>query len=197
MYLPSTDGERDSLAAYIDQQLAAIRASIYGLTEEQARATPCRSALSIAGILKHTLQGMRGAIVRLGGEETAPDTSADGVAEYLAGFVHGETERTAELLADWDAARASLLELIAGLDPDAEAVAPPEPWHGVYAPSPIRLRYYLTHQIEEFARHAGHADIIREELDGVAVPTLVLTLEGAPANQFFTPFAPEPGTIVD
>ncbi|MFI5953748.1 DUF664 domain-containing protein [Cryptosporangium sp. NPDC051539] len=49
------------------------------------------------------------------------------------------------------------------------------------------MRYYLTHQIEEVARHAGHADIIREQLDGASIPSLVLTLEGAPANDLFQP----------
>ena len=49
--------------------------------------------------------------------------------------------------------------------------------------------------MEELARHAGHADIIREQIDGTAVPTLVLTLAGAPANPFFEPYVPAPGTI--
>jgi hypothetical protein len=52
-----------------------------------------------------------------------------------------------------------------------------------------------VHLIEETARHAGHVDILREQLDGVAVPALVLTLEGMPANKFFQPYVPVPGTI--
>ena len=45
------------------------------------------------------------------------------------------------------------------------------------------------------ARHAGHADIIREQLDGLSVQTLQLTLEGQLANNFFQPYVPAPGTI--
>ena len=45
-------------------------------------------------------------------------------------------------------------------------------------------------------RHAGHADIIREEIDGVAVPALVLTLAGAPADEFLQPYQPAPGTLL-
>ena len=45
------------------------------------------------------------------------------------------------------------------------------------------------------ARHAGHADIIREQIDGVAVPAIVLSEDGAPANDFFHPYVPEAGTI--
>ena len=60
---------------------------------------------------------------------------------------------------------------------------------------PAKLRYFLVHQIEETARHAGHVDLLREQLDGVAVPSLVMTLEGMPANDFFQPYVPAPGTI--
>ena len=59
----------------------------------------------------------------------------------------------------------------------------------------IRARYYLAHQVEEMARHAGHADILREQLDGTSVPALVMTRAGVPANAFFQPYAPSPGTI--
>ena len=51
------------------------------------------------------------------------------------------------------------------------------------------------HQIEEMARHAGHADIIREQIDGVSVPAIVLSQGGAQANDFFQPYVPAPGTI--
>jgi hypothetical protein len=52
-----------------------------------------------------------------------------------------------------------------------------------------------VHQIEEMARHAGHADIIREQVDGVSVPQIVISQAGAPANDFFQPYVPAPGTI--
>jgi hypothetical protein len=45
------------------------------------------------------------------------------------------------------------------------------------------------------ARHAGHADIIREQIDGVAIPRIVLSAAGAPANDFFQPYVPAAGTI--
>jgi hypothetical protein len=75
-------------------------------------------------------------------------------------------------------------------------MAPPAPWHGIFDARPIHARYYLVHLVEECARHAGHADIIREQIDGVAVPTLVLTLAGAGANDFFQPYQPAPGTLL-
>jgi hypothetical protein len=54
----------------------------------------------------------------------------------------------------------------------------------------------LIHLIEETARHAGHADILREQIDGLAVPRIVLSQAGAPKNDFFDPYVPDPGTLV-
>ena len=196
MYQPSQDSEADGLARYAEQQLAAIRASVYGLTDRQARETPCRSALSIGGIIKHTAQGMRGVVANLNAGMKGSELTEQDYARYLAGFTLTPDESMLDLLADFDDARGNYLAAIAASDPDGEALAPPAPWQGIHDARPIRLRYYLVHQVEEMARHAGHADIIREQLDGLSVPTLVMTLEGVPANPFFQPYEPAPGTIV-
>ena len=87
-------------------------------------------------------------------------------------------------------------EQLAATDPAGSTTAPPAPWHGIFDARPIHARYYLVHLVEECARHAGHADIIREQIDGVAVPALVLTLEEASANDFFQPYQPAPGTLL-
>lgn len=195
MYLPNRDDEATGIANYVDQQLNAIRAAAVGLTDAQFRETPCRSALSVGGLIKHARHGMHGALARLAGADGVVNVDADGIAEYLAAFVVGDEESVEQLLADFDDAQVQLRTRLLAVDPDAETLAPPAPWSGIYDARPIRLRYYLIHLIEEFARHAGHADIIREQLDGVSVPALVMTREGAPANQFFTPYVPEPGTI--
>lgn len=195
MYGPALDDELATLTGYLDQQLEAIRASVYGLTEEQARSTPCRSALSLGGILKHTLDVMRGALVRLRNQTPDTDYSEAGVAKFQAQFTILDGETTAAVLAEWDQIRAELLAELVTADPGAVTEEPPAPWYGRFEAQSIHLRHYLTHLVEEFARHAGHADIIREQLDGVAVPSLVMTLLGAPANPFFTPFEPQPGTI--
>ena len=49
MYAPAQHDEVTGLVNHIDEQLTAIRAAAFGLTEEQARQTPCRSALSVGG----------------------------------------------------------------------------------------------------------------------------------------------------
>lgn len=160
MYLPAQHDERTNLAEYVDQQLAAIRASLYGLTEGQARETPCRSALSLAGIVKHTTHGMRGATPGLRGEEPSADFDAEAMAAYMGSFVLTAAETAVSVRADFDDARREYLAAFRSADPDAQVMAPPSPWFGIFDARPIRLRYYMTHQVEEMARHAGHADII-------------------------------------
>lgn len=195
MYAPAHDDEITTLTRYVDQQLEAIRSAALGLTEEQPRSTPRRSALSIGGILKHVTYGMRGALGRFRGEAHRP-MDADAFAAYMAGFTVAEGETVADTLAEFDSTRADLLAALATADPASEATEPPAPWDGIFDARPIRLRYYLGHLIEEYARHAGHADIIREQIDGVSVPVLDHTLAGTPANDFFSPYAATPGTLL-
>lgn len=55
-------------------------------------------------------------------------------------------------------------------------------------PRPGTMRYMTVHHVEEFARHAGHADMIREEIDGAQAAALNAAVEGRPANDFVTPW---------
>lgn len=196
MYAPAQDDEITSIANYINQQLGAIRAAAFGLTEKQACSTPCRSALSVGGIIKHATHVMRGAVGRIRELHTSRSLDEAAFAVYMGSFTVGDDETVAGVINEFDSVRAELMALLLTADPDAGATEPPAPWDGIFEPLPIRLRYFLNHQIEEYARHAGHADIIREQIDGTPVPSLVLSLAGAPANDFFTPFQPAPGTLL-
>ncbi|EGD55208.1 DUF664 domain-containing protein [Gordonia neofelifaecis] len=196
MYAPARDDELTGLINYADQQLGALRAAAYGLTEEQARETPCRSALSIGGLLKHIERGMRGAVAQLNGTAAELVLDESTFAEYMGSFALTDDETAAGMIERFDAARAEFLDAMRSSDPDGDAMAQPAPWAGIYEPRPMKNRYFMCHQVEEYARHAGHADIIREQIDGLSVATLEMSLAGAPANQFFTPFEPEPGTLL-
>ena len=166
MYAPARDDEITTLVRYVDQQLDAIRAAAIGLTEEQARMRPCRSALSIGALIKHATYCMNGAIARLGGDEKPVVYDEDAFAAYEASLVLSDDETAADALRAFDAARAEYLTALATADPSAPTVEPAAPWHGILDNRPAFARYYLAHQIEELARHAGHADIIREQIDG-------------------------------
>jgi len=196
MYSPTPHDEIDGIVSYVEQQLDAIRAAAIGLTEEQARLRPCRSALSIGGLIKHATYCMRGVTERLAADgQPRPAIDEAGFADYQASFVLADDETAATALAAFDAARVEYVAALAATDPSAPTIEDPAPWFGVFDNRPARARYLLVHQIEEMARHAGHADIIREEIDGVSVASIVLTADGMPANDYFAPYVPAPGTI--
>ena len=188
MFSPAKYTESEVLVGYLDQQLTAIRAAAYGLTEQQARATPCRSALSIGGLVKHVTHIMAGRAARQADPEAMPD--AAGFALFMGSFALGDGETLAGALEAFDRVRASYLADVRATDPGADMTAPPAPWDGVYAPTDSVQRFALVHHIEEFARHAGQADIIREQLDGADAASLLMAVEGREGNDYVQPWAP-------
>jgi hypothetical protein len=195
MYGPAEHDEIHGIISYVEQQLDAIRAAAIGLTEEQARLRPCRSALSIGGLLKHATYCMRGVTRRLTGSGARSSIDEAAYAEHEASFALADDETAAGALAAFDATRVGYLAALAAVDPSAPTIEEPAPWFGIFDNRPARARYLLVHQVEEMARHAGHADIIREEIDGMSVPAIVLTADGMTKSDFFQPYVPEPGTI--
>lgn len=183
MYLPTIHDERTTLCNYLDAQLDAIRASAYGLSDELARATPLRSALSISGIIKHCTFVMRGSLVGAGLIDEEP-----GDADQPASFTVTATESVEGLLKRFDTVRAAYMDMCRKGDVEHELPVGPMPWYGMDQKRTAKLRYLYVHHVEEFARHAGHADIIREQLDGATSPSLLAAVEGRPANDFVTPW---------
>src|SRR4051812_11230285 len=182
MYAPAPHDETEGIVRYVEQQVDAIRSAAIGLTEDQARLRPCRSALSIGGLIKHATYVMRGAIERLAGDGQPRSTIDEAAfADYEASFALADGETAVGALEAFDAARLDYVAAITAVDPSAPSTEDPAPWFGIFDNRPARGRYYLVHQIEEMARHAGHADIIREQIDGTSVPAIVLTLDGLPA----------------
>lgn len=172
---PQIRTERDELVAYVAEQIQALRNTANDLTEEQARETPTRSALSIGGLLKHAVYVFDGAQRRLDNPDgrLSPEDYERLLPAFDASFALADHESLAGMLAEFDRKAAGYLQTLAGLDPDATINEPAAPWFGRPDPTPVRTRFYLLHQIEELARHAGHADIIREQLDGATSYDLV------------------------
>jgi hypothetical protein len=177
--VPPTADEKDALLAYLSQQRDALRYAAHGLTDEQATARPSVSALCLGGLIKHAALVERAWV----GFLTSGDSSvfAPGEDDWVDGFRLVEGETLAEVLAfSADQARqtekivAELPDLGAPL-PATEDVVPWIPAGLVWSP-----RWILLHLIEETARHAGHADIIRESLDGATCWTLMAAAEGWP-----------------
>ena len=188
MFFPGQYTESETLAGYIEQQLGSIRASAYGLTEDQARATPCRSALSIGGLVKHATYVMAQRARRTEDPTAMPDEA--GFALFMGSFALGEGETLAGALEEFDAVRDAYLADVRATDPGADLTSPPAPWDGIFAPTPSVQRFALVHHVEEFARHAGHADIVREQLDGADAASLLMAVEGREGNAFVQPWTP-------
>lgn len=186
MYLPQIDDERDTLCNYLEVQLDALRASVHGLTDEQAKRRPLRSALSLAGILKHISFCMSGALVGARRKE------AEALDEDFADSFEPGEESLAGILERFDALREAYMEMCRDGDLEIEMQVGPFPWYGMDEARPAKLRYLYVHHVEEFARHAGHADIIREQIDGAQSPSLLSAIEGWEPNDYVTPWRPEP-----
>lgn len=187
MFGAGTWSENEVLLGYLDQQLEALRAAAHGLTDEQARARPCRSSLSVGGILKHVTHVLQGRLT------TGAEPGADDVARFLSSFSLDDDETLDGTLAAFDRVREEYLAAVAATDPAADAVEPPAPWFGVPGPTASVQRYRLVHHVEELARHAGHADILREQLDGATSPALLAAVQGWPPNDFVQPWTPAAG----
>jgi uncharacterized damage-inducible protein DinB len=177
--------EREGLLAYLAQQRYVLRLAAHGLTEEQARATPTNSALSVGGLIKHLARTERRWISMVLQRE---DTSED---SYEAAFHLQPDETLSSALERYDQVASETEAVIAGIAELGQAVPVPQgvPWfpRGVEAWS---VRWVLLHLIEETARHAGHADILRESLDGATAFPLMAAAEGWPATPWVQPWQP-------
>ena len=182
--VPPVANEREALLAYLAQQRDALRIASYGLTDEQAVAAPSVSALSVAGLIKHMATGERGWM------QTVLQQPSGSEDEYYQGFVLGPDETLASVLADYEATAAYTEQVIAGFDDlGAPVPVPDAPWF----PDDVEawsVRWVLLHLIEETARHAGHADIVRETIDGASFYPLMAAAEGWPATDWMQPWEP-------
>ncbi len=188
---PAKRTEIEDLAAYVAEQLDSIRTCAYGLTEEQARLTPCRSALSIGGILKHCTFVAERWHRRLAERDSeSPRPYEMDAQRFFASFALSDDETLAGTLRNFDAAAEQLSADLRDVDPSADMVEPPAPWLGRSEPVATAARFAILHQIEELARHAGHADIVREQIDGALAAELDAAVKGRPSNPYVTAWSP-------
>jgi uncharacterized damage-inducible protein DinB len=182
---PSFDTERDGLVAYLVQQRDGLKNAAYGLTEEQIRQPSTRSALTIGGLIKHAAVTERGWIqIMLGNNAPA------GESAYFDSFSVRGDETLASLVADLDQVAAETEAAVAGLDDLGRKVQLPDaPWYAQDRDG-FSARWVLLHVIEELARHAGHADIIRESIDGATMYALMAAAEGWPETEWLKPWRP-------
>ncbi|QES49428.1 hypothetical protein DEJ50_18055 [Streptomyces venezuelae] len=154
--------ERATLLAFVESQRAGLRETLEGLTEEQAASRPTVSELSLSGLVKHAAE-TEYAWLRMA--QQRPNDRLRSAEDYRNGFRLVEEETIPEVLAFWDQVTAELTAFIEGVPSLDESFPLPEaPWFP--KDTKVSMRWLLLHLVEEFARHAGHADILRETVDG-------------------------------
>jgi uncharacterized damage-inducible protein DinB len=155
-------GERADLLAALAKARYFLRFTVRDLTDDQARQRTTVSELSLGGLIKHvTLTERQWANFILDGP-SAMGANAD---EWAGGFQMLEGETLAALLDQYEQVARRTDELVTTLpDLDAAQALPEAPWF----PPGARwsARQVLLHVVAETAQHSGHADIIRESLDG-------------------------------
>ncbi len=167
---PSTaGGERADLLAMLAKQRHFLRFTVRGLTDDQARQRTTVSELSLGGLIKHVSAVEQGwaNFIRQGTTalRDATDMTEEDFAHRADQFRLLPGETLAGVLAGYAEVGRRTDELAASLpDLDAGHPLPKAPW---FAPGERwSARRVLLHIIAETAQHAGHADIIRESLDG-------------------------------
>lgn len=177
--------ERTGLLAFLAQQRDLIRIAVHGLDDEAAAATPSASAFNLGGLVKHV------ANVEEYWMDLVAGTARHDQSSYADNLRMHPGETLADILALYADVATRTEEMVAAIDDlgTAVPVPPGTPWFpaGVEAWS---VRWVLLHLIEETARHAGHADIIRESLDGATAIPLMAAVEGWPESPWVTPWRP-------
>ena len=154
---PYSGDERDVINWLLDYQRYVLLRKVDGITEQQARMTTASSDLTMLGLVRH-LAGVEQywlGHVFLGLDETLPwDDPDDRDTDFHP--AEGDTLADALVLfrAEMDRAR------------QIAATAPFDAGQSARENQQVKLRWILVHLVEEYARHCGHADLIREAIDG-------------------------------
>ena len=160
---PTTVSERDSLGQYLDYQRETILLKTEGLTKEQLAHKVASSGLTLAGLLYHLalveeswseedFLGLKPREDFAGIDWDAdPDyefrTALDKEPDWLRRRYRDACNRTRQVIAGTDSLDTLSVGRLSG-------------------GQPFTLRWMIMHLIEETARHAGHADLLREAVDG-------------------------------
>jgi uncharacterized damage-inducible protein DinB len=159
---PALPDEHTELLQALAEQRELLLITVRGVTDSQAARRTTVSELTLGGIVKHLARGERvWTRIAVAGDGALPDGMLDTAQYRMAG-----SETLAGLLAEYaDAARATEEAVVGIPDLGRRVPLPVTPWS---PPEVVHwsVRRILLHLIREAAQHAGHADVVREALDG-------------------------------
>jgi uncharacterized damage-inducible protein DinB len=185
---PFHTDEHDLLLGYVAQQREVIRLTAFGLTDDQARrAAVSPSPLSVGGLIKH-VTFVEHTWLDMILERERPATAND---DYVDAFAMRPDETLADVLAASVAVGDETERVVRAVADLGQRVPVPQgvPWY----PQDLdawSVRWVLMHLVAELARHAGHADLIREALDGGTAFPIMAAAEGWPATPWMQPWEP-------
>jgi hypothetical protein len=191
-HAPAVVDERSALLAFLSQQQDAFRNAAFGLTDAQAGARSTASALRVGTLVKHVTlvsQNWLDCAVAAPGRPAAAPSDEGAMEAWVGAFTWGGTDRLTDALRAYDEVCERVLDAVASLDLETPVPVPEAPWfpRDVEAWS---VRWVWFHLLEELARHAGHADIVREGVDGAQAIELLAGREGWPELPFVKPWRP-------
>ena len=159
--IPRTGSEVETLTAFLDYYRVVLRRKAEGLTAQQLDFALPPSSMTLGGMLKHLTYVEYWWYVEILGDQTPPEprASVDWSADSDWDWHSAVDDSPSELLAEYDRACAESRDAVAGVGLDE--IARRRTRHGA-----VSLRWIHVHMIEEYARHCGHADLLREAIDG-------------------------------
>jgi uncharacterized damage-inducible protein DinB len=159
--------EAETLLAFLDYHRATFRAKVSGLDAAGLARTVGASSMTLGGMMKHLalVETSWFSRVLLGNPLGEPWDAIDWDADPDWEWRTGASDPVDELFAGYDAAvvqaRRHIDDALADDGLDALSVRPSRHQEGSFS-----LRWILLHMLEEYARHNGHADLLRESVDG-------------------------------
>ena len=159
------DGERREFIGALAKQRKLLLRTVRGLSEEQVRLRPTASALCLGGVIKHvTLAEQNWCRFISEGASAMGGDDAGSIARHATTFEMTDEDTMAGLRLRYEETARATDELIVTLPSlDVSHPLPDAPW---YEKGEWSARRVLLHIVAETAQHAGHADIIRETIDG-------------------------------
>jgi uncharacterized damage-inducible protein DinB len=152
--------ELETLHEFLDYLRASLLIKVGGLDDDQARLRACPpSTLNLLGLVRHMAEVERVWF------QTCLDGRPDSPPLYWTpedrdrDLHPSPTDTLEEAVATWQREIATSRDVAAGVPADRLSAAPRRDGHP-------NLRWILTHMIEEYARHLGHADLLRQAVDG-------------------------------
>ena len=167
MTIETTTRERADLLETLTKHRYFLRYTVRDLNDEQAALRPTASELCLGGIIKHVVEVEAGWVDFIVSGPSALKSPGDdwSEGEWLSRFQMQPGETLASLLERYESVAQRTDELVGALPSlDDDHVLPEAPWFEKGAR--WSARRVLLHIIAETAQHAGHADVIRETLDG-------------------------------